>query len=190
MKVIQIRGSNGAGKTTIVKQFVERNNLEMQSVNVNGRETFISVNKQKGIVVLGRYDKKTGGCDLYANTEHVLSTIMWAIVNLKPKIIVFEGMIYSLSFKFASKVSNFVKKYNYDYVALSLYTDPEVVLERIYKRNGGKTINEKLVLDKIKSVSRSHYRLVNSGYNSKLIDTTEVKKEDMYKIIESECNEG
>ena len=189
MKVIQIRGSNGAGKTTIAREVVKRNNLEIQSINVNGRETFISTNKDHSIVVLGRYDKKTGGCDLYANTEHVKSTIMWVIVNLKPRLIIFEGMIYSLSYKFASEMSNFVKKYNYDYVALSLYTDPEVVLERIYKRNGGKSINEQLVLDKIKFVSNSHIKLVNNGYNSKMINTTNIKLEDMYKVIEGEFNE-
>lgn len=189
MKVIQIRGSNGAGKTTIVRQFVQRNNLEIKKVNIKGKETFISTNEKGNIVVLGRYDKKTGGCDLYENTEHVLNTIMWAIVNLKPQLIVFEGMIYSLSFKFASKVSDFVKKYNYQYVALSLYTNPDVVLERIYKRNGGKAIKENLIFDKIKSVRTSHNKLVSNGYISKLIDTTNINENEMYKVIEGELNE-
>lgn len=189
MKIIQIRGSNGAGKTTIVRQFCERNGLKIKSLNINNRETFISTNDEGSIVVLGRYDKKTGGCDLYANTDHVLSTIMWVIINMKPRLIVFEGMIYSLSFKFATKVANFVKQYNYEYLALSLYTEPDVVLERIYLRNGGKKINEKLVLDKIKSVSKSHTRLVDNGYNSKLIDTTKTDKNEMYKIIEGVLNE-
>lgn len=189
MKIIQIRGSNGAGKTTIVKQFCERNNLEIKSINIKGRETFISTNDKGNIVVLGRYDKKTGGCDLYANTDHVLSTIMWVIINLKPQIIVFEGMIYSLSFKFASKVSDLVKRYNYKYQAISLYTDPEVVLGRIYKRNGGKAINEKLILDKIKSVSSSHNKLILNGYSSKMVDTTKIKKENMYRVIEDVLNE-
>lgn len=190
MKIIQIRGSNGAGKTTIVRQFVQRNNLEIKKVNIKGKETCISTNKNGSIVVLGRYDKKTGGCDLYDNTEHVLNTIMWTMINLKPKIIVFEGMIYSLSYKFASKVSDFVKKYNYQYIAISLYTNPDVVFERIYKRNGGKPIKENLILDKIKSVKTSHNKLVSNGYNSKLIDTTNINENEMYKVIEGELNEG
>ena len=189
MKIIQIRGSNGAGKTTIVRQFVQRNNLEIKKINIKGKETFISTNEKGNIVVLGRYDKKTGGCDLYENTEHVLNTIMWVIVNLKPQIIVFEGMIYSLSYKFASKVSDFVKKYNYKYVALSLYTNPEVVLDRIYKRNGGKKIKENLILDKIKSVRTSHNKLVSNGYNSKFVDTTNINENEMYKVIDGELNE-
>lgn len=189
MKIIQIRGSNGAGKTTIVRQFVQRNNLEIKSVSVKGKETFISTNKEGSIVVLGRYDKKTGGCDLYESTDHVLNTIMWAMVNLKPKIIVFEGMIYSLSYRFATKVSDFVKKYNYKYVALSLYTEPNVVLDRIYKRNGGKQIKENLILDKIKTVQVSHNKLINNGYNSKIIDTTNIKEDEMYKVIEGEIND-
>lgn len=189
MKVIQIRGSNGAGKTTIVRQFVQRNNLEIKKISIKGKETYISTNNNGSIVVLGRYDKKTGGCDLYENTEHVLNTMLWAIINLKPKIIVFEGMIYSLSYTFASKVSNIVKKYNYQYLAISLYTNPEVVLERIYKRNGGKAIKENLIFEKIKAVRSSHNKLISNGYNSKIIDTTNIKENEMFKILEDCINE-
>lgn len=189
MKVIQIRGSNGAGKTTIVRQFVQRNNLTIKPITIKNKETFISTNEKNDIVVLGRYDKKTGGCDLYDNTEHVLNTLIWVINNMKPKLIVFEGMIYSLSYRFASNVSDLVKKFNYKYIALSLFTDPNVVLQRIYKRNGGKQIKENLILDKIKAVSSSHKKLIDNGYNSKMIDTTNVKEDEMYKIIEGVVNE-
>lgn len=189
MKVIQIRGSNGAGKTTIVRQFVQRNNLEIKKISIKGKETYISTNKDGSIVVLGRYDKKTGGCDLYENTEHVLNTMMWAIINLRPKLIVFEGMIYSLSYKFASKVSDLVKKYNYQYLAISLYTNPEVIFERIYKRNGGKAIKENLIFEKIKAVRSSHNKLITNGYNSKIIDTTNINENEMYKVLEGEINE-
>lgn len=184
MKVVQIRGSNGAGKTTIVKQFVQKNKLEIQEINIDGIPTYISTNKGNAIVVLGRYDKKFGGCDLFQNTNHVLKTILWVIVNLKPQLIVFEGMIYSLSYKFATKVSDIVKKYNYEYLALSLYVDLEVALDRIYKRNGGKLIKENLIYDKIKTVKKSHDKLLNTGYVSKLADTTKIKENEMYKILE------
>lgn len=189
MKVIQIRGSNGAGKTTIVRQFVQRNNLEMKKISIKGRETYISTNENGSIVVLGRYDKKTGGCDLYADTDHVINTIMWAIINLKPKLIVFEGMIYSLYYAFAKKVSDFVKKYSYQYLAISLYTNPEVVLERIYRRNGGRAIKERLIFEKIKAVRSSHNKLISNGYKSKIIDTTNIKENEMYKVLEGEINE-
>jgi len=186
MKVIQIRGSNGAGKTTIVRQFVQKNNLQIKEINVKGKQTYISIDESGRLVALGRYDKKTGGCDLYDNTEHVLNTIIWVITNIKPKIILFEGMIYSLSFAFAKKVSDLVQEYNYKYLSISLYTNFDVVLARIYKRNGGKEIKENLILDKINSIIKSHKKLKESGYNARMIDTSEINEEDMYKIIEGE----
>ena len=64
-----------------------------------------------------------------------------------------------------------------------------MVLERIYKRNGGKPIKEKLIFDKVKSVRTSHKRLVENGYNAKLVDTTKINENEMYKILEGEINE-
>ena len=184
MKIIQIRGSNGSGKTTIVRQYANKNNLKIKSIEVNGIETFISTNETGDIVVLGRYDKKTGGCDLFKNTDHVFNTIISVIENMKPRTIVFEGMIYSLSFRFAKKVFDLAKHYGYYYKAISLYTEPDVVLKRIYKRNGGKTIKENLVLDKIKSVMNSHIKLLEHGIESKKVDTTKIAETDMYKVLE------
>ena len=50
-------------------------------------------------------------------------------------------------------------------------------------------IKEVNVLNKIKFVKNSHDKLVSNGYCSKLIDTTNIKEEDMYKVIEGELNE-
>ena len=189
MKVIQIRGSNGAGKTTTVRQFVQKNNLEIEEILIKGKKTYITTNKEHSIVVLGRYDKKTGGCDLFDDNEHVFNTIVWAIINLRPQLIIFEGLIYSFTFKFASKISDFVRKYNYKYTGISLFLEPELALERIYKRNGGKQIKEQLIFDKTKAMVISHKKLAESGYNVKMVNTGEIKEEDMYKILENELNE-
>lgn len=189
MKLIQIRGCNASGKTTTVRQFIQKNNLEIKEINVKGKNTIITTNKDNSIVVLGRYDKKTGGCDLFSNKDHVFNTIIWIIFNLKPKIIIFEGLIYGLTYKFASEVSDYAKKYNYNYTGLCLYANEEIVLKRLYKRNGGKPIKEQNIFAKTKSMIASYKKLLSNGYNVKMIDTSTLNEENMYKIIEDEIYE-
>lgn len=189
MKLIQIRGCNASGKTTSVRQFIQRNNLQIKQVCVKGKNTYITTNEDNSIVVLGRYDKKTGGCDLFANKDHVFNTIVWIIFNLRPKVIIFEGLIYGLTYKFASQVSDYVKKYNYEYSGLCLYANEEIVLQRLYKRNGGKAIKEINIFKKTKTMISSYKKLLSCGYKVKMIDTSTLKEEYMYKIIEDEIYE-
>lgn len=186
MKIIQIRGCNASGKTTSVKQFIQRNNLETMEVSVKGKSTYLTTNKDKSIVVLGRYDKKTGGCDLFANKDHVFNTIEWVIFSLRPKTIIFEGLIYGLTYRFASQVSDYAKKYNYEYSGICLYVDEKIAIERLYKRNGGKPIKEQNIFAKTKSTISSYKKLLANGYKVKMIDTSTIKEEEMYKIIEDE----
>lgn len=189
MKLIQIRGNNASGKTTTVRQFIQRNNFEIKEISIKGKKTFITTNEDNSIVVLGRYDKKTGGCDLFDNKEHVFNTIIWVIVNLRPQTIIFEGMIYSFTYKFASILSDYVRKYNYKYVGICLYIPVELSLERLYKRNGGKQINEKMLCEKAKAMLGAYKKLYEKGYNVKILDTGKIKEEVMYQILENELNE-
>lgn len=189
MKLIQIRGCNASGKTTTVRQFIEKNNFESIEVNIKGKKTYLTINQDKSIVILGRYDKKTGGCDLFDNKEHVFNTIMWIIFNLKPKVIIFEGLIYGLTYKFASELSNFVSKYNYQYKGICLYANEDTVLERLYKRNGGKSIKEINIFKKTKTMISSYKKLLANGYNVKMIDTSNINENEMFKILEDCINE-
>lgn len=60
-RIIQIRGANATGKTTIVRQFIDRHDLKMAWKDINGVKTPFYVSDDKKIVILGRYDRKTGG---------------------------------------------------------------------------------------------------------------------------------
>lgn len=189
MKLIQIRGCNASGKTTTVRQFIEKNNFRSEEIFIKGIRTYITINQDNSIVILGRYDKKTGGCDLFENKEHVFNTIIWLIVNIRPKTIIFEGLIYGLTYKFASELSDYVKNYNYKYVGICLYVNPDIAIERLYKRNGGKKINEQYVFSKTKSAISAYKKLALNGYNVKMLDTSNIKENEMFKILEDCINE-
>ena len=43
MKLIQIRGNNASGKTTTVRQFIQRNNFEIKEISIKGKKTIIAI---------------------------------------------------------------------------------------------------------------------------------------------------
>ena len=111
------------------------------------------------------------------------------IVNLRPEIIIFEGLIYGLTYKFASILSDYVKNYNYKYYGICLYIKPDIAIERLYIRNGGKKINEQYIFNKTKSAMSAYKKLAANGYNVKMIDTSNIKENEMFKILEDCINE-
>lgn len=189
MKLIQIRGSNGSGKTTMMKQFVEKHNLEIKNIDVGGIPTDISTNQDMSIIVLGKYNKKTGGCDLYKNKEHISKTIYQVVKDYRPKILLFEGLIYGLTYKFAKTLADTMKKYGYDYKGICLYLEPELAIKRVLLRNGGKSINHQAIYDKTKSFLASYEKLKKDNYNVKMINTGNVNIENMVDILEREIND-
>lgn len=191
MKVIQIRGSGGAGKTTTCRQFIINNGMkcvEIPIVGEKGAKSYIMKSPDNQVVVLGRYDRKIGGCDLFNNRKQVFDVILWVIRNIKARVIIFEGLIYS-SGKFAVDMCEEVKKHGYEYVGITLATPPTVALKRLYRRNGGSPINESNVYAKYKQVISVHDRLVKSGYTDYLIDTSNIPINEMHKTLERVVNE-
>lgn len=189
MKLIQIRGCNGSGKTTMMKQFVEKHNLEIKEIQVNKIPTFISVSKDMQIIVLGRYDKKTGGCDLYKNKEHVYQTIYQVIRVYKPRLLLFEGLIYGLTYKFGKVLADEVNRFGYDYKGVCLFIEPTEAIARIYVRNGGKDINAQYIYNKTKAFLNSYNKMKDSHYNMTLYDTSKIEKDKMIDILEKAINE-
>ena len=64
MKVIQLRGTNATGKTTAIRQFIEKGEFEIGTINVQGLTIEFHEEKKRGIIILGRYDlSTTGGID-------------------------------------------------------------------------------------------------------------------------------
>lgn len=182
MQIIQIRGGNACGKTTTVRQFVEKNNLKIQQIEVKGIKTDISVGKD--IVVLGRYDKLNGGCDLFKNKNHVMNTLMYVLKNIRPKLIVFEGILYGVTFKMGEEVNKLAKMYGYHYTGITLYRSKENGMKILKERNGDAFFNENHFLQKYTASLIAYKKLLKSGIDVRLINTDNIKKEDMYKIIQ------
>ena len=183
MVVIQIRGCNATGKTTIVRQFIEKYNLSMKELDVNGTKTIITSNEDNSLVVLGRYDKTIGGCDLYSGTKQVFSTIIYCIKNFNSKTIVFEGMLYSKTFSFTNNLKKAIKNFGYKYIGIYLYRTFDNVVRLLTERNG-KGVNLKNLIPTYKSCYTSYLNCKKAGLNMKKINVDNIKFEEMGEILE------
>lgn len=99
MIIAQIKGSNGSGKTTIVKQLLSHSDV----ISVHNEDAgCLTVAEDLGWVVVGKYsmDKAMGGCDTVSSgVEGIKSLIYGAMEYCVGRLdmygIVFEGMMIS-----------------------------------------------------------------------------------------------
>lgn len=188
-KVIQLRGCNGSGKTTTVNQFIARNGLKPSSVDCCGRKWEIQTGK--GIVILAKRggDGNIRGLDGYVNSREELVQVVPAVLDItKPEIMIFEGFIYGLSYKLGAEINQMAKSRGYKYIAVNLDIPPEVSLNRIYHRNGGKKINEERIWQKCAQAMRAYGKLKAAGIETRLFDTSKIPPNQMYRILEEVVN--
>ena len=99
-KICQIKGSNGSGKTTIVKQLIHfSSDVKVLTLKSTG-EVFATAMDDIGWVAIGDYpeDKKMGGCDKFprpGTVSLIKDAIRTAMIARPDYWIVFEGMMIS-----------------------------------------------------------------------------------------------
>lgn len=185
-KILQIRGANASGKTTIVRQFIEHNGLTLTFEKVGEADIPFYVSADRKIAVLGRYDKTTGGCDLFTGKAQVISAIVHAARKLHAETIIFEGFIYGKSFNFGSGLNGLAKILGYEYIGLSLHRTIENAMKLLSGRNGGKSFSIDNLIHSMKDVEKSYKKLRAAGVKMKHIDTDAIAYEDMYTVLQGE----
>ncbi len=168
--VLQIKGTNGSGKTSLVKQVVLNNNSPIYITDDSGY-IIGTLNEKTGFVAIGNYetDKKMGGCDrLKGKVTTVVKTLL-STFWLTPYNIIYEGVIVSdiktTFFEYCQQLSG--QLYG-KFSRLPLYgfldTTLEECFKRIYSRNQGKQIKENLVSNKYNNISNHRlYYTQNKG---------------------------
>ena len=186
-KIIQLRGANGCGKTTAISQFIEHYGLGIDHIVVGNREYELYTNGAYCVIARRRKDGSFTGLDGIVENREVLVNLVVAILREKrPDVLVFEGLIYGLSYLLAQRLSDIGQKMGYEYKAICLYCPLPDMLQRIYGRNGGKKINEDAMLSKYNQNVSAFQKIKAAGIYAKLIDTTKVRKTMMYTLIEDE----
>lgn len=174
-KVIQIRGFNGSGKSTAVREFIglQKSVPDVQEIKLKSGDKKKVTLFGNGIAILGEYADRdcACGCDVYGNRENVADAIEMLML-MKFETIIFEGLIYGKTFKFGEDISKLSKNYGYIYIPVLLDRDFDECVEHVTIRNGGnpKKLPNKL-MDWI-SFRTSYERLVRSGIKGIRLDPT------------------
>lgn len=133
--IIQVRGTSGSGKTTVVQRvmaaYAEQAPWEVgtpwKPVYVDGRKKPLYYQGRNGVVVLGHYETACGGCDTVGSAPKVFDLIC----NLpKSRYVVSEGLLWSEDVKWTKEL---VARGN-SVLAIFLATPPELCLERVQQR--------------------------------------------------------
>lgn len=150
-KVVNIKGCNGSGKSTVVHLMKETDpDHFVITCDTFGKQVIATAFPKYQWLALGSYHVKCGGCDAMDDTQQVQKVIrmLW----LLDWDFLFEGAIVG---DIKTTYHNLMIHLNADprypkREAIMMFpnTPFEECLRRIYERNGGKPIKEEMVHDK------------------------------------------
>lgn len=177
--IINPRGCNASGKTTVTRGYIEhfpKAHLEQ----ING--AWVTKCSDE-VFVLGRYDKKNGGCDGYSGREQVIETISAIIDLCSPSVIVYEGMLYSTFSKIAIDIDKRFRPFGYRYQGIYLYRKFSSIIRLLETRNGGEEYNIANISSHYRSNENAYKTLRGAGLNIAKINADEFTLEEMREII-------
>lgn len=179
--LINIRGANGAGKSTALIQMRESDPEMFEVVKpVEGKPKIIAtVYPSYNIVALGKYSNKCGGVDSFKGNEMVEKALKYIIKTYPTYTIVMEGIIVSTIYQtYADLFTNLKVKHGLNTKILFLMPTLDVCLKRVCQRNGGKVIKEDSVAQKYRTMERGISKFKADGFSVDVVDNSNWAKED------------
>lgn len=183
--LVNVRGCNGAGKSTIPMSMMDDPNMYVHEiVGSDGKKiSAITVFPSYGWVALGTYFNKTGGLDTLKNNAVTKLTLFAALDGFPEYDVLMEGImastIRSTYIDLFHEVEDYYGKKRLKVIVVSLLPPIDVALSRVYERNGGKPINEAAVAGKWTTVARNVVEFANAGFTSIKVNSAKVKKKNM-----------
>ena len=180
--LVNIRGCNGAGKSTIPMSMIDDKDMYVKYLKKDGKKVgAITVFPNYGWVALGTYYNKTGGLDTLKNNEATRKTLLYAIKNFPEYDILMEGIMAStIRSTYVNLFHEVEEKYdNIQVIVISILPPCEVAIARVYERNGGKPVNEEAIKAKWHMVERNVAAFDEEGFVSIRVDSSKIKKTAM-----------
>lgn len=199
-KLINIRGCNGSGKSTVPLRLLETDPLAFEVIWTSGKDlkkgrVAATVFPSYGFLALGAYRTKCGGLDNVGSTDDIktLTRMFWNT----PYHIIMEGVIPSTVF------STYVMLFNQarqelsqcrDVVIYNLLPPLQVCLDRVQQRNGGKEVKVDQIAGKWDMVSRNSKKFQQEGFTSLVVDNSVFDRSEtlrnFFETIGVDCQEG
>ena len=182
--LVNIRGCNGAGKSTIPMSMMDDPEMYVHEIRGSDgkRISSITVFPSYGWVALGTYFNKTGGLDTLKNNDITRMTLYAALDGFPEYNVLMEGIMASTIRSTYIDMFHEVQEYYGDdltIMIISLLPPVEVAISRVYSRNGGKPINEEAVRGKWDTVARNVTAFREAGFTSLKVNSAKVPKEKM-----------
>lgn len=160
--ILNLRGTNGSGKTSAVKWVMSRTDpayvTPILEPGVRRGKRRILPNRIIGyelagrVRVVGAYETATGGCDGFSEQQYYQDLVTdWADQGFD---VIFEGVLASTVWGRWAQFDNQLTAAGHTYVWVFMNTPLEQCVQNVYKRNGGKPIKEDLVKNKWEIVQR------------------------------------
>lgn len=177
--IVNLRGANGSGKSTIARHFLEHHVTDYLPIDYrsahNNREkrwpvTRVELSSLKlPVLVQGRYPhgKPTGGCDCEHDMDAIQHCIETSAAQHPDHHIFFEGFVVSKSGK---RWMDVARKFGDSYIWLFLMPPIDVLERRIKIRNGGKDIKLDRLQNTMNCVASIKQKVAEAGMNWYEID--------------------
>lgn len=184
--LVNIRGCNGAGKSTIPMSMMDDPYMWVHTIvdDTGKKLSAITVFPTYGWVALGTYFNKTGGMDTLKNNFITKLTLQVALKEFQDFNILMEGIMAStIRSTYVDLFHDVEKSWPIRVIVLNLLPPVEVAISRVYSRNGGKPINEEAVRGKWETVAKNAKVFSDEGFISIRVDSSKVRKENMLKAF-------
>lgn len=176
--VIQVRGTSGSGKTTIVRSVMD-SIFHWQGHYVPGRKKplYYYTGPEMGdwprCVVLGHYESPCGGCDTIGSAASVYSLIEEIREGNGDVPILCEGLLLSEDVKWTSQMG--------DVRCLFLTTPIERCIDQIRSRRSmvgnDKPLDEKNTRNRVLTIERARRRLLELGVDCRRVSPSQAPKQ-------------
>lgn len=163
--LLSIRGTNGAGKSTIIRALLDRYKVRplygvLGPARPEAYELKV-VGVTKPVYVLGSYHVESGGCDQVQPYDLILDLIEKYAAKGH---VLFEGVIVSSSY---GRVGTLMEKWGQDAVMGFLTTSLEECIARVKKRRSGRgderEFNPANLTGKFNSIAKSKAKIEAEG---------------------------
>lgn len=181
MKIVQIKGANGSGKTTIAKQLIACSERVLVRLNKQGKP-YATILPDLGWIVIGHYNpsSKMGGCDNMPDIASIKFAIRHCLA-LYPNYyaMLFEGMMIStIKSTFYEYLLGLEKKNGIEPLFVILDTITDSCLKRISGRGTMKpNLKVENIASKVESIKR-HALTYDQKY-VRWMDVDHIKPESM-----------
>jgi hypothetical protein len=178
--IVAIKGTNGSGKSSVVRTLIAHLG-KAATLRFNNKEAgYRCKYREQALFVLGKYKSACGGLDSSFSYPGAADDVLICLDALAAKgHVVCEGVIAISSYGF-DRVTRFAdqqKKKGRHVIFARLDTPAELCIDRVHQRRSEagnrKPFNPEKLLHKYESVLRSQEKLRGAGYDTRILPNEE-----------------